>query len=80
MLKTLNITQIICKKIVRIYSKKKKSQIEKEDKEKSMGKNLQKPPIIMNISRNIRNGSIEKWKKMRKVDMVNITGKKENIG
>ena len=80
MLKTLNITQIICKKIVRIYSKKKKSQIEKEDKEKSMRKNLQKPPIIMNISRNIRNGSIEKWKKMRKVDMVNITGKKENIG
>ena len=80
MLKTLNITQIICKKIVRIYSKKKKSQIEKEDKEKSMRKNLQKPHIIMNISRNIRNGSIEKWKKMRKVDMVNITGKKENIG
>ena len=80
MLKTLNITQIICKKIVRIYSKKKKSQIEKEDKEKSMRKNLQKPPIIMNISRNIRNGSIEKWKKMRKVDMVNITGKKQNTG
>ena len=80
MMKTLSIIHLICKKIVRIYSTKKISQIEEEDKEKTMRKNLQKPPIIMNISQNIRNSSIEKWKKMRKVDMVNITGKKQNTG
>ena len=80
MLKTLNIIHLICKKIVRIYSTKKISQIEEEDKEKTMRKNFQKLSIIMNISQNIRNSSIEKWKKMRKVDMVNITGKKQNTG